>query len=144
MPPRLTVTLGEQYGRLTIVEDTPQPRRNRRVRVRCVCGALRSVALANLRNGHTKSCGCLTPPSARKPAATPRRLQTKHGHARKISQGRSRAGCEDDCEGAQQEREEGRSGAMEQPQNEKAGTLMHSGLETVLARDGQDAAPLAR
>lgn len=48
------------FGRLTALEKT-----NRRInkkciwRCRCVCGEEVFVSGSNLRNGHTKSCGCL-------------------------------------------------------------------------------------
>lgn len=50
---------GETYGKLTVLGDHENPTLKRRhVWCRCECGKELAVALSNLRNGHTKSCGC--------------------------------------------------------------------------------------
>lgn len=67
---------GERYGRLVALERLP-PRHRRGYtlwRVRCDCGVEKAVQLCNLRNGHTKSCGCAKPGII---SAARRR----HGHA---------------------------------------------------------------
>jgi len=43
-----------KYGRLTIVEENIDY-----VMAKCDCGTTKSYKLGNLKNGHTKSCGCL-------------------------------------------------------------------------------------
>ena len=51
---------GEVFGRLTVLEMTPE-RRNRQVvwKCQCECGNITDVVGQALRTGHTKSCGCL-------------------------------------------------------------------------------------
>lgn len=59
---RPDVTLvGRQFGRLTVVEyAVPIPPRNRtRCLCRCECGVELVVKALHLKNGHTRSCGCL-------------------------------------------------------------------------------------
>ena len=57
------ITIGEKYGRLTIIKEI-EPRmssagnKNRRMLCKCDCGKEVEVSLTNLRRGHTKSCGC--------------------------------------------------------------------------------------
>ena len=51
---------GEKYGRLTIVEPSkPTKRTLSRWVCQCDCGKELAVQQADLRNGHTRSCGCL-------------------------------------------------------------------------------------
>lgn len=51
---------GERFGRLTLLEQVgTELCGNARWRVRCDCGVEFEVAGNNLRNGHTRSCGCL-------------------------------------------------------------------------------------
>jgi hypothetical protein len=70
------ITQGKRYGALTALSQVWLTTANgpRRSMWKCVCdcGALSTVASANLKNGHTKSCGCL------KIAATIR-AKTTHG-----------------------------------------------------------------
>lgn len=49
----------EKYGELTIISDAPRRYGMRRVNVRCVCGVEKVVNFARLRDGETKSCGCM-------------------------------------------------------------------------------------
>lgn len=51
---------GQRFGKLTVVEDTGQ-RQNRAIlwRCRCDCGKETVVITASLKNGNTRSCGCL-------------------------------------------------------------------------------------
>lgn len=58
--------IGERYGRLTVVKEIEPKfagkRRVRRLRIfecKCDCGNTKNVIMNNLRNGTTKSCGCL-------------------------------------------------------------------------------------
>lgn len=56
----IAVHAGQRFGRLSVVEETePLSRHVRVFRCRCDCGTLISARLANLRSGHTQSCGCL-------------------------------------------------------------------------------------
>ena len=64
---------GERFGRLLIVSRAENSTRgNSRFNCRCDCGEQRNVASGNLRNGTTKSCGCI-----RQEMASERRF--KHG-----------------------------------------------------------------
>ena len=51
----------QEFGRLTVIEPTEKRVSHRSVVWRCVCGCGNEcfVSSFNLRNGHTKSCGCL-------------------------------------------------------------------------------------
>lgn len=51
--------IGNKYGMLCVMSDAPynEPYR-RRVNCVCDCGKECAVALGNLKNGHTQSCGC--------------------------------------------------------------------------------------
>lgn len=83
MPAKLVVNPGEKYGRLTIIIETdPVPCKNSRGVKRmficqCECGVFVPVHIVKLRNGHTKSCGCLQ-------SETLIRRNTKHGLSKKI------------------------------------------------------------
>ena len=50
---------GERYGRLTVVEIAGKKGRDKLIRCRCDCGAIKEVTAGNLKSGRTKSCGCL-------------------------------------------------------------------------------------
>lgn len=52
--------LGKKFGRLTVAERIPSPKRNDQARWRCVCECGGEVVVAGhkLRAGSTKSCGC--------------------------------------------------------------------------------------
>lgn len=61
---RVEVKAGDIYGRLTIIREVePRPyaigKFHRRVECRCECGVVKEYLLPRLRNGGTKSCGCL-------------------------------------------------------------------------------------
>ena len=60
---KISITTGDTYGRLTIIEElerhrTPSGRSVRRVLCRCRCLVTIEVALTHLLTGHTTSCGC--------------------------------------------------------------------------------------
>lgn len=50
---------GDVYGRLTLVCPVKEGASSGKWIVRCACGVEKELPLASLRNGHTKSCGCL-------------------------------------------------------------------------------------
>ena len=51
--------VGEVFGRLTVIcRDSKQTTKTRWI-CKCICGVTKSVAAGNLKNTHTKSCGCL-------------------------------------------------------------------------------------
>jgi len=61
--PRAELT-GTSFGRLTVVSEAaphqePSGRSCRHWLCRCECGSVTNVAHADLRSGHTQSCGCL-------------------------------------------------------------------------------------
>jgi hypothetical protein len=53
-----SVSPGEKYGRLTVVECAGSVKGNRTYRCDCECGRIVVVTGKALRAGHTKSCGC--------------------------------------------------------------------------------------
>ena len=61
------VRMGDTFSRLVVVEPTwtkPEQKGGQMVRVRwarvlCVCGTVKEVRVYSLRDGSTKSCGCL-------------------------------------------------------------------------------------
>jgi len=51
---------GESFGRLTVIEIAGRTERKSIIwKCRCICGNHINVVGSSLRNGHTKSCGCL-------------------------------------------------------------------------------------
>ena len=51
---------GQKFGRLIVVREAGSDKRgNRFWWCHCDCGADTKVKAYNLKNGHTKSCGCL-------------------------------------------------------------------------------------
>lgn len=54
------VVAGEVYGQLTVLEEVGKDHRGKRIyRCRCSCGKTAEIKAIYLRNGDTKSCGCL-------------------------------------------------------------------------------------
>ena len=53
---------GERFVRLLVVEETPHRNKSGNIKwlCKCECGKEVSVSGSNLKNGHTKSCGCLS------------------------------------------------------------------------------------
>ena len=68
---------GETFGRLTAVEYVGSAQRNSQWRCVCTCGGEKVVSGSSLRQGHTRSCGCLW-----KEHRDTLAHATKHGHAR--------------------------------------------------------------
>lgn len=59
MPVRQDIS-GQRFGRLTVVEWSHRDQHyHNHWRCRCVCGNEAVVNVSRLRNGHTRSCGCL-------------------------------------------------------------------------------------
>lgn len=58
MPTKIDIT-GQTYGRLTAIRSEKRTGSTTPWIFRCECGNITRVSLANVRNGHTKSCGCL-------------------------------------------------------------------------------------
>lgn len=57
-PNRVSVAVGERYGRLVVVEVLRGPKPLRCLCV-CDCGKTKAVTAGHLREGRTRSCGCL-------------------------------------------------------------------------------------
>ena len=74
MKPRAPV-LGQHYGRLTITAEAGYDHTGARrmVACRCSCGETTKVKLEHLRDGSTRSCGCLR----RETSAIPRRRRPR-------------------------------------------------------------------
>ena len=71
-----TPMIGKRFGRLTVVAET-QSRKGRAMWIcRCDCGQLTTVYGVNLRNGNTRSCGCLHKESLE---SVTKDINTKHG-----------------------------------------------------------------
>jgi hypothetical protein len=57
---RISDLTGRSFGRLTVLQPTPERRGSSVVwECRCVCGRRHTVPARHLRGGYTKSCGCL-------------------------------------------------------------------------------------
>lgn len=56
--PKMDLT-GKVYGRLTVIKEDKPHGRDRMFLCQCSCGNKTSVYMNSLRNGSTKSCGCL-------------------------------------------------------------------------------------
>jgi hypothetical protein len=98
MSKAITVPPGTVFGRLTAIEPARTPSGRRAMLCQCECGQMKVVDAAQLRSGHTQSCGCLQREAASKIARTnpgivahrtsdlrreqTRQQSTKHGVAR--------------------------------------------------------------
>lgn len=51
--------VGKKFGRLTVIEEVYCNKHRRYLKCLCECGNIKIVPMSHLRNGHTKSCGCL-------------------------------------------------------------------------------------
>lgn len=71
---------GQRFGRLVVVRDSGERTSAKGViwECRCDCGEISFVSRANLKNGNTKSCGCLDKEVAFK------KMKTKGYHAKTI------------------------------------------------------------
>lgn len=58
MPAPIDLT-GHIYNRITVLQETAPPQYPRKWHCRCECGTEKIILGASLRNGLTKSCGCL-------------------------------------------------------------------------------------
>lgn len=67
--------VGHKYGRLTVKAEVESRKYLRRWRCQCECGQMKVIYQTVLRNGHTRSCGCLNKETV---------------HARNVTHARSR------------------------------------------------------
>lgn len=58
MPPLISLT-GKTYGRWKVIKQVGYRGKKAFWLCRCVCGIEREIVGANLRDGHSRSCGCL-------------------------------------------------------------------------------------
>lgn len=61
--PKVKVSPGDRYGRLTVVKELepktyPSGKKGRIVECSCTCGVVCTYTLSNLRKGNSTSCGC--------------------------------------------------------------------------------------
>jgi hypothetical protein len=70
MPNSLAFSTTEPYGRALIIREVEKTSKKRRVECVCECGTVFRVDLASLREGRTKSCGCLNREMASKTHTT--------------------------------------------------------------------------
>ena len=81
-----SVEIGQQYGRLTVMEPRPaHPKHGAMWLCKCQCGAESVTAAYSLRAGRTKSCGCLRDEVRRANGLR----NVRHGHARTSTQGKT-------------------------------------------------------
>jgi hypothetical protein len=78
---RIVVKKGDEYGRLKIVKEVEKYKGIRSFECLCSCGLAKTITLHNLRNGVTKSCGCLLYETRVKNG----QRKYTHGHARQKS-----------------------------------------------------------
>lgn len=51
---------GQKFGKLIVIRESEIKKNNKRSWIcRCECGTEKVITTSNLRNGNTKSCGCL-------------------------------------------------------------------------------------
>lgn len=50
---------GQRFGKLTVLHYSHSERGKRKYLCKCDCGKAKIVAGADMRKGHTRSCGCL-------------------------------------------------------------------------------------
>lgn len=72
MPVKKELVEGLKFGRWTIIRNLESGKGgNRRVEAECVCGKIKAVYLAHLKNGTSSSCGCFI-----------KEKHTKHGDSK--------------------------------------------------------------
>lgn len=55
-----SISIGERFGKLTIIEELEKRRYNNKIWLcKCDCGGLHEATTTSLKAGYTKSCGCL-------------------------------------------------------------------------------------
>lgn len=72
---------GMRFGRLTVIKESEKKSSKRTCWVcKCDCGNTAIVAVSNLLNGNTKSCGCIQKEKARKHMSILRPTQVNENH----------------------------------------------------------------
>ena len=71
---------GQSFNRLTVISLLPDRKNKRKVWLcKCICGNETSVPSTDLKNGNTKSCGCLKSEKSRESAKKLKKVNTQHG-----------------------------------------------------------------
>lgn len=67
---QIPLTIGQRFGRWTVLRELPRRNAHRMVECKCDCGTVKSLGFQSIRRGETgsRSCGCLQ-----------KELQTIHG-----------------------------------------------------------------
>ena len=81
--PKIIEMIGKTFGRLTVVslQDTRCANGARVWICRCSCGKNTAVLGCHLRDGHTRSCGCLQEEVAKELAYDLHRITLRHGES---------------------------------------------------------------
>lgn len=58
MGKRLNISVGDRFGRFTIIQESEKRNKKRYFLCECECGNEKNIRLDGLRNGQTTSCGC--------------------------------------------------------------------------------------
>lgn len=79
MPRKIDVVIGDKFNRLTIIKDLGKRQvgssgEYQYVLVECECGNKREMSFNDVRQGHSKSCGCYNVEKIKE-------RMTKHGHS---------------------------------------------------------------
>lgn len=80
--PRIIISSGQKYGRLTIISCAGIIRRFNWWKCRCDCGKEKTVRSTRLTSGTTISCGCYRTEINKAKAGKPNLASTIHGHTR--------------------------------------------------------------
>lgn len=59
MGPKPRNEIGNKYNKLTVIEFSHRDKRHRFYKCQCDCGKFTIVRIDQLRNSHTRSCGCV-------------------------------------------------------------------------------------
>lgn len=83
---RLIVNRGEIYNCLIILKEVAPYRGERFFHCKCKCGNKTVVRISQLRNGQTKSCGCLVIEANRRPEVV---KKIKDAHNKRVFEGKN-------------------------------------------------------
>lgn len=70
---------GKKFGRLLVIRQAESTQHGVKWECLCTCGKTITVQGSNLRNGHTKSCGCYHTDIVKETGATMGKANKKHG-----------------------------------------------------------------
>ncbi len=55
----IQIPIGTEYERLTTISETFKKNGRTYITCQCTCGTVKDIQVSHLREGHTRSCGCL-------------------------------------------------------------------------------------